>query len=267
MASRQETLNDYEGFVEKFKPKKTTDDCYTPPDIYEVVADYVTERWGIERDRMVRPFYPGGDYEAFGYSADVVVVDNPPFSILSRICEFYVERGIPFFLFAPELTSLNGSVSAKLNHIYADASIVYENGAVVRTSFVTTFGDSIVETAPELGRRIGKVQNERLKKEKPSLPKYEYPAHVLTAAMMGKYAKYGIVFSVAKDECVRVGTLDSQRPMRKSIFGSGLLLSDEAAERHRQAQAAQAQAAQAQKWSLSERERKTIEELNKRAAI
>ena len=25
----------YEEFVEKFKPKKTTDDCYTPNEIYE----------------------------------------------------------------------------------------------------------------------------------------------------------------------------------------------------------------------------------------
>lgn len=29
---------DYDGFVEKFKPKKmTTDDCYAPPDVYDVV--------------------------------------------------------------------------------------------------------------------------------------------------------------------------------------------------------------------------------------
>lgn len=27
----------YEQFVEKFKPKKTTDDCYTPPLIYNPV--------------------------------------------------------------------------------------------------------------------------------------------------------------------------------------------------------------------------------------
>lgn len=31
MKSRQLTFEDYDGFVEKFKPKKTTDDCYTPP--------------------------------------------------------------------------------------------------------------------------------------------------------------------------------------------------------------------------------------------
>ena len=27
---REDVINDYDGFVEKFKPKKTTDDCYTP---------------------------------------------------------------------------------------------------------------------------------------------------------------------------------------------------------------------------------------------
>ena len=32
-------FNDYDGFVEKFKPKKTTDDCYTPPLVYEAVSD------------------------------------------------------------------------------------------------------------------------------------------------------------------------------------------------------------------------------------
>lgn len=30
MSIRQQTFLDYDGFVEKFKPKKTTDDCYTP---------------------------------------------------------------------------------------------------------------------------------------------------------------------------------------------------------------------------------------------
>lgn len=29
--TKDATFNDYDGFVEKFKPKKTTDDCYTPP--------------------------------------------------------------------------------------------------------------------------------------------------------------------------------------------------------------------------------------------
>ena len=30
-------IQDYDAFVEKFKPKKTTDDCYTPPLVYDAV--------------------------------------------------------------------------------------------------------------------------------------------------------------------------------------------------------------------------------------
>ena len=31
----------YAAFTEKFKPKLTTDDCYTPEPVYEAVADWV----------------------------------------------------------------------------------------------------------------------------------------------------------------------------------------------------------------------------------
>lgn len=131
----------YEDFVGKFEPKKTTDDCYTPPTIYGVIRDWACREYGIDPDRIVRPFYPGGDYEAFDYPPGAVVLDNPPFSILSQICEFYIVRKIPFFLFAPSLTAFAGKrVCMQMNHIICDCSIVYENGAVVRTSFVTSFG-------------------------------------------------------------------------------------------------------------------------------
>ena len=70
------TFEDYDGFVEKFKPKKTTDDCYTPPEAYEVVAGWVEEKYGVDRSDMVRPFYPGGDYEAFEYPDGCCVVGN-----------------------------------------------------------------------------------------------------------------------------------------------------------------------------------------------
>lgn len=94
----------YEEFVEKFKPKKTTDDCYTPPAIYEAVKDWAVKEYGIDPATIVRPFYPGGDYERFEYPEGCVVLDNPPFSILSKILRFYDERGIAYFLFAPTLT-------------------------------------------------------------------------------------------------------------------------------------------------------------------
>ena len=31
----KEKLEDYEAFVEKFKPKLTTDDCFTPTAVYD----------------------------------------------------------------------------------------------------------------------------------------------------------------------------------------------------------------------------------------
>ena len=53
----------YKAFVDKFKPKKTTDDCYTPPYIYDAVKDWAVKEYGLEGRPIVRPFYPGGDYE------------------------------------------------------------------------------------------------------------------------------------------------------------------------------------------------------------
>ena len=87
---KNEKHYDYDGFVEKFKPKNTTDDCYTPPEVYDVVLKHVREKYNIADDvPIVRPFYPGGDYENYDYPEGSVVVDNPPFSIFAKIIDFY----------------------------------------------------------------------------------------------------------------------------------------------------------------------------------
>ena len=80
----------YEEFVEKFKPKRTTDDCYTPPLVYEAVKDWAVREYGLEGARIVRPFWPGADYENEDYSGNCVVIDNPPFSILAEIKKFWL---------------------------------------------------------------------------------------------------------------------------------------------------------------------------------
>ena len=57
---------DYQKFLDKFKPVYTTDDCFTPPEVYEAVRKWVLAHYEIPEDReIVRPFYPGGDYEHF----------------------------------------------------------------------------------------------------------------------------------------------------------------------------------------------------------
>ena len=42
-----EYSEEYKAFVEKFKPKKTTDDCYTPDNVYEAVLEWVCERYDV----------------------------------------------------------------------------------------------------------------------------------------------------------------------------------------------------------------------------
>ena len=113
---------EYREFCDKFKPKKTTDDCYTPEPIYNAVRDYACERFGFSPDRIVRPFYPGGDFERFDYPPECVVLDNPPFSIRASIIDFYRVRGIRFFLFSPALTLLTRY--EELCHIAVGADIL-----------------------------------------------------------------------------------------------------------------------------------------------
>ena len=143
----------YEEFLDKFEVKKTTDDCYTPKNIYDAVAEYVEKRYEVSKDCFVRPFYPGGDYENFPYCENCVVVDNPPFSIISKIIGFYNSRGIKFFLFAPALTLLSPVCDGYCG-IAVGAAITYENGAKVSTSFATNLESNIARTSPTLYKII-----------------------------------------------------------------------------------------------------------------
>ena len=108
--SLMDTSDEYTAFVEKFKPKKTTDDCYTPENIFDTVVQWCVEEYGVDREKIVRPFWPGGDYEREEYPEGCVVLDNPPFSIISQAVRFYEENEIKYFLFAPVLTILRTSM-------------------------------------------------------------------------------------------------------------------------------------------------------------
>lgn len=101
--SRQEGNDEYNEFLDKFEVKKTTDDCYTPDNIYEAVAQWVADEYKVDRANFVRPFYPGASYQDRTYKTEDVVVDNPPFSILAEILNWYTEHGVKFFLFGPSL--------------------------------------------------------------------------------------------------------------------------------------------------------------------
>ena len=247
---------EYRDFVEKFKPKLTTDDCYTPQNVYDAVAGWVAQEYDLDPAGFVRPFWPGEDYQRADYPAGCCVVDNPPFSIRAKILDWYMERGIPFFLFSPALTLLS---RRDLCHIATGADVTYQNGAVVKTSFVTNLEpECALRTAPALKRAVEAADLVNRRAEKKELPKYSYPDEIVTAAIAQRWCHYGIDYRLDWKDCRMIGALDAQRKAGRSIFGSGLLLSERAA-----AERAAAERAAAIRWPLSMRERELVRELGK----
>ena len=252
---------EYQVFVEKFKPKKTTDDCYTPQPVYEAVRNWCRKKYGIgESVRVVRPFYPGGDYTKEDYSGDCVVIDNPPFSILSSICEWYEKRGIRYFLFAPALTLLS-TMSGRARYVAAGVSVTYANGANVSTSFVTNMGTDRAAAEPELKRLVQEANDAFLKENRKELPKYSYPDNVLASSMLSYLAIHGTEFHLSDNDAAFVRGLDAQKDKGKVLFGGGFLISEKAAAEKVAAEKAAAEKAAAEKWSLSPKEKDIISKL------
>ena len=249
----REEDEEYQAFLAKFQDAKTTDDCYTPPNIYEAVVSFVVKTYGVKEKDFVRPFYPNGDYQNENYPHDCVVVDNPPFSILAEIISFFEKNKIKYFLFAPTLTLFSSSSSSSTALSIA-ASVRYENGANVNTSFLTNLEPRNIRarSCPELYALMKKANEDNLRKQQKELPRYEYDKHVVTSTMVAQFSRYGIDFVVPRDESERIGGLDSQKKFGKGIFGSGFLISDRVkAEREK-----------AERWELSEKELAIVARLN-----
>ena len=255
-------FSDYDGFLEKFELKKTTDDCYTPKEAMDIIVNYVNENYPLKNKKIIRPFYPDGDFESIDYTDDMVVIDNPPFSIVTKICKFYLEKNIKFFLFCPHLTAFSSDIDC--THIIASADIKYENGAIIKTAFVSNlFGDLKIIGEADLYQKFKIL----LSRSKANLPKYEYPDNIITVSKVAYCVEKGISFKINKNEAKHYRGLDSQKMHGKALFGSGFIVSDKAAELA--AAAAELAAAAARKnknnntivWELSEKERNIIKSL------
>ncbi len=271
MSSKKEKLEDYEGFVDKFKPKKTTDDCYTPPRVYDAIREWVNDNiCSLEGVPVVRPFYPGGDYENYDYPPGCIVLDNPPFSILSKILDHYIGRGIRFFLFAPTLTVGSCSSCRDVTCIVCGGPIEYENGAKVPTSFVTNLDcdGTRVWVAGDLTRSLKEVQKKTVE-----TPSYDIPDTVITSARLQSGAKNGLSFRIPKKEARFIRHLSSMKTAGKELYGGGWLISEKAAAEKAAAEKVAAEKAAAEKaaaekakktitWTLTDYEREIINELN-----
>ena len=254
------TSDDYAKWLEKFDVRHTSDDTFTPPAVYDAVLDYVRHHYHIGDDiSIIRPFYPGGDYEHDDYPDGCIVVDNPPFSMLSRIIENYYRMGVDYFLFAPG-NMLPGIKACSLStYISANVSITYDNGASIMTSFVTSLEPGIaMRSAPDLNADLQPICDELRKEKKRKISSITYPDELITASMVGYMSRYGVDFSIERGDGVLVSKLDAMREKGKSIYGKGYLVSSTAAAK---AAAAKAAAARDYTWSLSDRELDIVKKL------
>ena len=166
----------YEEWLAKFETPKTTDECYTPRAVYNAVLEWLKERVDIEGREIIRPFIPGGDYERAEYPENCVVIDNPPFSIATKIVRFYSSRNIPFFLFAPGLTLFQTLRGVDACGVVCDVTIEYANKAKVHTGFVTNlFPGTRIKIAKSLKERLAAAQLRDYK----SLPVLEFDEHLI----------------------------------------------------------------------------------------
>lgn len=258
-SQNKDLFNDYEGFVSKFSHKKTTDDCYTPQELYKAVYEWVDKNIISLHDKLViRPFYPGGDYENYHYPNNCIVLDNPPFSILSKICRFYNEHEIPYFLFAPHQTLFSTPIACE-TYIVAGLKLVYENGAKVSTSFRTNVlcGEPKIIVSGELYSLLQEVQG--LSKP-PNRRKVLYPDNLCSAARLGKIASGGVDLIIPASQCYFVRKLDMAEGF--NIYGGGYLISEKVAAEKLAAEKLAAEKLATIEVPLSNREIKIIRELS-----
>jgi hypothetical protein len=263
-SSQSIVFHDYESFLAKFNENpKTTDDCFTPRDVFEAVVAWVGTQIDMTDKVVLRPFFPGGDYVNAVYPENGIVIDNPPFSIFTDIIKFYTARRIPFFLFGQGKTIM--CCVKYCTAVIVTDLLTYENGARIYTNFASNlFGDTIIMTAPKLNDLIFSCPSQNVKA---NLASYNYPPELLSFSQMQTICRGGVEFSVKRDECQIVKNLDNHP---KQLFGEHILLSmQKAGEKEgalvKSKEAARLRAEQSGMSvdiELSSRERRIVERLN-----
>lgn len=206
-----------------------------PPAVYEVVLKWVQDNCpSIQGKRIMRPFRLGGDYKAEDYTG-AVVIDNPPFFIEHLITRWYVDHGVPFFLFAPSLSLFAGaSITGYLTYISAHADVEYVHNEQVHAKVCTSFITNITDlapyqciAAPDLREAIMQAQGKQKSPKKPA--KTGYHQNILTSYRLGTLAEVGIPMRVRREETLRWRGNLKQRG-RFNIYGGAFIVSDRVAE-------------------------------------
>ena len=228
--SRNDIFTDYDSFVAKFSKEapKTTDDCFTPPAVYQAVLDWLGTKVDLTGKDIIRPFYPGGDYQATEYTENSVVVDNPPFSILAQIVDFYLTKGVKFLLFAPFLT-LFAYCKRPLTMIVVGGGIVYANGANVNTGFLSNMFPDIKAMADyDLHKRLMAAQGI---KKKNKTTTYNWHRNTVRMSDLEMCVKRKANLIIKNNECVPMKNIGFLKDIKKSVIGGLILVNDRVCEK------------------------------------
>lgn len=212
----------------------TTDECYTPPAVYDTVLDYAVDRYNLQGKHIVRPFIPGGDYQKYVYDENDVVVDNPPFSITTKITKWYIDHNIPFFLFVNGLygVSLSRGLHGKATVIVTNANVsFYHNGSEkrIKLGFVTNMEPKniIIRGDATLTNRL----NGLIKKK--SFKRFHYPDNFLKNNDILAALQRNVELKLTTDNCLFEDNLDYHKAQmhakapRMDVFGGGYLVNDQ----------------------------------------
>ena len=207
----------YEEFIAKFNKEqpKTTDDCYTPKETYEIIRDHFIQYYKLNNYNIVRPFYPGGDYQNEKYNENDVVIDNPPFSILSKIIKYYTDNNIKFILFGPTLTIFH-LLKYNITIHFINKRIIYDGNINIQTCFITNLeNENAVISDLELDKKL-----QKLKPKKRDIKKFT-PKNYITSAQFKKYVKYGI--NIKKSDIIDL----KSEYNKKKTYGNSIVVKED----------------------------------------
>lgn len=242
----------------------TTDECYTPPAVYDAVLDYAVDRYNLQGKHIVRPFIPGGDYQKYVYVKNDVVVDNPPFSMTTKIVNWYIDHNIPFFLFVNGLygVSLSRGLCGKATVIVTNANgSFYNKGSEkrIKLAFVTNLEPKniILRGDATLTNRL----NGLVKKK--SLNKFKYPANMLRNSDVLKAIHHGVELKLTTNNCFFEDNLDYNKEHKlMDVHGGCYLVNDKLYDEFKLSLKQDLPGTYC--VTLSTREKKLIEQLNKK---
>lgn len=242
----------------------TTDECYTPPAVYDTVLGYAVERYHLQGKHIVRPFVPSGNYQQYVYDKNDVVIDNPPFSMTTEITKWYINHDIPFFLFINGLyaVSLSRGLHGKATVIATNTNASFyhkPNNKVVKLGFVTNLEpkDIVLRGDVALTNKLNSLAKKKV------LNKFKYPENIVRNSDILKAIRRGVGLQLTTNNCLFKDNLDYNKEHKLTDVHGGCYLVDDKLYAEFKESLKQ-DLPNTYCVTLSTREQKIIEQLNKK---